>query len=208
MRQDARGCCARMTQRDGMGRELWGGFRMGNTCTHMADSSQCMAKPIQCCKVKKKVSREKNKPQFWERLRDAAICKYAHTHTHITDTTLWFYLMVFLKNLIPGENWDKAGVPFSVAVCGCLARGAQVLSVVTCFHQQRTNHFPSSALTVVPMPPSSHFSPDFSRSTLCCCFFPSLSHWLLSSSIYWTISGSRRLIHSIAHCSTLGFCTY
>ena len=29
-----------------------GGFRMGNTCTPMADSSQCMAKPIQYCKVK------------------------------------------------------------------------------------------------------------------------------------------------------------
>ena len=28
------------------------GFRMGNTCTSMVDSSQCMAKPIQCCKVK------------------------------------------------------------------------------------------------------------------------------------------------------------
>ena len=35
-----------------MGREMGGGFRMGNTCTPMADSSQCMAKPIQCCKVK------------------------------------------------------------------------------------------------------------------------------------------------------------
>ena len=28
------------------------GFRMGNTCTVMADSSQCMAKPIQYCKGK------------------------------------------------------------------------------------------------------------------------------------------------------------
>ena len=28
------------------------GFRMGNTCTFMADSSECMAKPIQYCKVK------------------------------------------------------------------------------------------------------------------------------------------------------------
>ena len=48
------GCsgCTGMTQRDGMGRELGGGFRMRNTCTPMADSSQCMAKPIQCCKVK------------------------------------------------------------------------------------------------------------------------------------------------------------
>ena len=30
--------------RDGMGREVGGGFRMGDTCTHMADSCQCMAK--------------------------------------------------------------------------------------------------------------------------------------------------------------------
>ena len=36
---------------DGMGREVGGGFRMGNTCTPMADSCQCMAKPIQYCKV-------------------------------------------------------------------------------------------------------------------------------------------------------------
>ena len=37
-----------------MGRDVGGGFRMGNTCTPMADSSQYMAKPIQYCKVKKK----------------------------------------------------------------------------------------------------------------------------------------------------------
>ena len=30
--------------RDGMGREVEGGFRMGNTRTPMADSCQCMAK--------------------------------------------------------------------------------------------------------------------------------------------------------------------
>ena len=35
-----------------MGREVGGGFRMGNTCISMVDSSQSMAKPIQCCKVK------------------------------------------------------------------------------------------------------------------------------------------------------------
>ena len=44
--------CTGRTQRDGMGREMGGGFRMGNTCTFMGDSSQCMAKPIQYCKVK------------------------------------------------------------------------------------------------------------------------------------------------------------
>ena len=30
--------CTAMTQRDGMGREVGGRFRMGNTCTPMADS--------------------------------------------------------------------------------------------------------------------------------------------------------------------------
>ena len=34
-----------------MGREVGGGFRMGNTCTPMADSCQCMAKPLQYYKV-------------------------------------------------------------------------------------------------------------------------------------------------------------
>ena len=40
----AQGWCTGKTQRDGMGREVGGGFRMGNTCKSMADSGQCMAK--------------------------------------------------------------------------------------------------------------------------------------------------------------------
>ena len=36
--QDAWGWCAGMTQRDGTGREAGGGFRMGSTCTPVADS--------------------------------------------------------------------------------------------------------------------------------------------------------------------------
>ena len=36
--QDAWGWCTGMTQRDGMGREVGGGFRIGNTCTPVADS--------------------------------------------------------------------------------------------------------------------------------------------------------------------------
>jgi len=44
MRQGAQGWCTGMIQRDEMGRELGGGLRMGNTCTPMADSCQCMAK--------------------------------------------------------------------------------------------------------------------------------------------------------------------
>ena len=37
------GWCTRMTQRDGMGREVGGGIGMGNTCKSMADACQCMA---------------------------------------------------------------------------------------------------------------------------------------------------------------------
>jgi len=44
MRQGAQGWCTGMTLRDGIRREVGGGFRMGNTCTPMADSCQCMAK--------------------------------------------------------------------------------------------------------------------------------------------------------------------
>ena len=40
MRQGAQGQCTRTTLRDGMGREVGGGFRMGDTCTPMADSGQ------------------------------------------------------------------------------------------------------------------------------------------------------------------------
>ena len=45
------GWCTGMTQRDGMGREEGGGFRMGNTCVPMADSFRYLAKLIQLCKV-------------------------------------------------------------------------------------------------------------------------------------------------------------
>ena len=36
--KDACGWCTGMTQRDDMGREVGGGFGMGNTCTPVADS--------------------------------------------------------------------------------------------------------------------------------------------------------------------------
>ena len=43
MRQGALGWCTGMTLRDGMEREVGGRVRMGNTCTPMADSYECMA---------------------------------------------------------------------------------------------------------------------------------------------------------------------
>ena len=36
--QEAWGWCTGITQRDGMGRVVGGGFRMGNTCTPVADA--------------------------------------------------------------------------------------------------------------------------------------------------------------------------
>ena len=42
--QDAHGWCAGMTLGDGMGREVGGGFWMGNTCAPVADSCRYMAK--------------------------------------------------------------------------------------------------------------------------------------------------------------------
>ena len=44
MRERVQGWCTGMTQRDGMGRVVGGVFRMGKTCTPMADSCECMAK--------------------------------------------------------------------------------------------------------------------------------------------------------------------
>ena len=44
MKQDTQSWCTGTTQRDGMGREVGGGFGMGDTGTAMADSCQCMAK--------------------------------------------------------------------------------------------------------------------------------------------------------------------
>ena len=38
MKQGAEGWCTGTTLRDGMGREVGGGLRMGDTCAPMADS--------------------------------------------------------------------------------------------------------------------------------------------------------------------------
>ena len=46
MGQGAQGWCTGMTLRDGMGREVGGRFRMGDTGTPVADSCQCIAKTV------------------------------------------------------------------------------------------------------------------------------------------------------------------
>ena len=64
MRQGAQGWCTGMTQRDRMGKEVGEGFRMGNTGTPMEDSYQCMAKPIEYCKVNEQIKLEKINIKF------------------------------------------------------------------------------------------------------------------------------------------------
>ena len=44
MRQGAQGWCTGMTLRDGVGMVEGEGFRMGDTCTPVADSCQYMAR--------------------------------------------------------------------------------------------------------------------------------------------------------------------
>ena len=44
--------CTGMIQRDNVGWDVGGGFMFGSSCTPVADSCQCMPKPIQYCKVK------------------------------------------------------------------------------------------------------------------------------------------------------------
>ena len=50
--QDAWGWCMGMIQSDNMGWDVGRGFRIRSLYTPMVDSCQCMAKPIQYCKVK------------------------------------------------------------------------------------------------------------------------------------------------------------
>ena len=50
--QDVWGWCMGMIQSDDMGWKVGGGFRIGSLYTPVVDSCQCMAKPIQYCKVK------------------------------------------------------------------------------------------------------------------------------------------------------------
>ena len=64
-----------MIQRDDVGWEVGGGFRIGSLYTSMVDSCQCMVKPIQYCKVKysKKINKKikKIKPALLKKKKKA-----------------------------------------------------------------------------------------------------------------------------------------
>ena len=84
MRQGVRGWCTGMTQRDGMGKEVGGGFRMGNRCTPVVYSCQCMAKPLQYCKVIIFQLKKKERKRTFKSV-------FEPTNKDISDTTVYFY---------------------------------------------------------------------------------------------------------------------
>ena len=66
-----------MTQRDGMEREAGGRFRMGNTCTPVADACLCMVKPMQYCKVNNNNKRKKKKRERERKLHELVLDREA-----------------------------------------------------------------------------------------------------------------------------------
>ena len=58
---DAWGWCTGTTQRDGMGREEGGGFRMGNTCIPVVDSFDIWKNQYNIVKLKNKIKRNLKK---------------------------------------------------------------------------------------------------------------------------------------------------
>ena len=84
----AQGWCTRMTQKDGMDREVGGWFRMANTCKSMADSYQCMAKKtLQYCKVNSlqliQINEKKIKRKTKKDLMNLSTCSFINNITSI-----------------------------------------------------------------------------------------------------------------------------
>ena len=61
----ARIWCTGKTQRDQVEREVGGGIGIGNTCKSMADSFQCMTKPITIKKKSEKNKKQKTNSDFF-----------------------------------------------------------------------------------------------------------------------------------------------
>ena len=102
MRQGAQGWCTGMTLRDGMGKEVGRGFRMGNTCTPMADSCQCMAKPQYFKVISLQLSKFKNNNNNKNKCRSNDL--RIQIHSSLLITILVFSLVGFCY-LANNENY-------------------------------------------------------------------------------------------------------
>ena len=82
---DAWGWYTGTTQRDGVGREEGGGFRMRSTCIPVVDSFWCLAKLIQCLRFKNKI-----------KLKKKDMCEF-----EVSNIMIW-YMYIFWS-----DNTDK-----------------------------------------------------------------------------------------------------
>ena len=90
-------------------------FRMGNTCTPMADSCWCMTKPIQYCKVKKKriLYLPKSQKLLLENLTFLFFFSKSNQHTKCQQRqkmVLWQTLKIFFFNW---STWSHSNLQHS-----------------------------------------------------------------------------------------------
>ena len=111
--QDAWGWCMGMIQRD-MWWEVGGGFRIGSLYTPVEDSCQCMAKPIQYCKLKKII--KKNKVRKGNGTRDQiANIRWIIEKTRAFQKNIYFCFIDYAKTFDcvdhqkPVENSERDG---------------------------------------------------------------------------------------------------
>ena len=149
-----------MNQRDGTGREVGDGFRMGNMCTPMADSCWCMAKPIQYCKVKK-INKFKKKEK--NRLIDHYPHKLIPLQCLISESTTTTHLVIraefralFLILIFPESNQSSNSVKLVSS-----AWLTSLLNVHPCFWSRNHSVWPQafahavvSVLQTILMSPS------------------------------------------------------
>ena len=98
-----------------MGREVGGGFRIGNTCTPVADSCWCMAKPIQYCKVISLQLKFKKKSEKYlflkkKRLLNLIIKVTVMEFRIIPMKFILSFLLILLKNFLDILNFSSLEV--------------------------------------------------------------------------------------------------
>ena len=128
---DAWGWCTGMTQRDSTGREVEGGFRMGNTYTPVADSCWCMAKPIQYCKVTSLHGEGNGTPLQYSCLENpmdgggcwAAVHGVAKSRTQLSDFIFTFYFHALEKELATHSIVLAWRIPGTGELGGLLSMG-------------------------------------------------------------------------------------
>ena len=107
----AQGWCTGKTQRDGMGREEGGGIGMGNACKSMADSCQCMAKPLQHCKViSLQLIKINEKNELKNKIKPLPIFKETKQTNKKQRSVLFCRMFLHLICLIHSSWWVSASI--------------------------------------------------------------------------------------------------